>query len=68
MKDGNYRNITTVKVDIETKDFLKKLKREMERQEDKDLSMGEVIKRAVKNSEIPPRLLMGSKERRLGLR
>ena len=62
------RSNRPLKIDQETHEMLKKLKREMSMIENKDLSMGEITKRALKSDEIVNRLILGSKQRRLGLK
>lgn len=68
MKDNNYRNRRMLKIDEETHEMLKQLKRELSAIEKKDLSMSEITKRAFKSDDIQNRLRIGSHERRLGLK
>lgn len=57
-----------IKVRDEVHSIIKQLKRDMEAIEGNDIDMGDVIERAIKSDEIKTRLLMGSKERRMGLK
>ena len=65
-KDNNIRAM--LKIDKETHEKLKQLKRELSALENKDLSMAEITKRVMSSDEIIDRLRLGSKERRLGLK
>jgi hypothetical protein len=57
-----------LRIDDETLEKMKKIKREMERLENKDLCLGELVKRAISSKDIENSLLLGSRNRRLGLK
>lgn len=53
-----------LKIDGDTLDKLKQLKRELSVLEKRDIAMGEIIQRMVKGDDIPERLRLGAIERR----
>jgi spore coat polysaccharide biosynthesis protein SpsF (cytidylyltransferase family) len=53
-----------VRVDVDTKETLKSLQRELQAIENKDIPMGEIIKRMSRGEDIKFRLKQGSVERR----
>ena len=57
-----------LRIDDETLEKMKKIKREMERLENKDLCLGELVKRTMSSKDIENSLLIGSRNRRLGLK
>lgn len=60
------RNARTMKIDSDTLEQIKKMKRELSIIEEKDLAMSEIVKRMISVEEIRQRLRLGSEERKRG--